>query len=154
MHLRGHGLAATIMNFIKSLFGASPSGGVVRHRVYTQIRYQSELQPIVAMTAAKNVPLILNFSAPWCATCTEMSPVILRILHQVEGRLDYVDVKADEPEMADELLKYGVRTFPTLVAVRREFLEDTLQVRSGMSKLQCCREQTIGRSLCVVVLID
>lgn len=119
------------MNFLKAFFGASPATAV-KHRIYDQVRYQSELQPIVALTSAKNVPLILNFSAPWCATCRDMSPVIRRLLSEVEDRLDYVEIKADEPEMSEELLKYGVRTFPTIVSVRREFLESSLQIRAQM----------------------
>lgn len=118
------------MNYLRSLFGGTPT----RHRIFAQVRYRSELDPLIAMTSVKNVPLILNFSAPWCGTCHDKGPLILEALQQVTGRVDYVEIKADEAEMADFIMRFGVKTFPTLVSVRREFMAGDLQVRSNMGE--------------------
>lgn len=116
------------MNYLRSFFSSTPA----RHRIYAQIRYSSEIQPILSMTAVKNVPLILNFSAPWCNTCHEENPKILDALEETLGRLDYAEVKADEPEMSEFLMRFGIKTFPTLVAIRRELRSADLQIRSNM----------------------
>lgn len=118
------------MNYLRSFFQGTPT----RHRIYAQIRYSSELSPILAMTSVKNVPLILNFSAPWCGTCHEKNPVVLEALKEVQGRLDYVEIKADESEMGEYIIRFGVKTFPTLVSIRREFMAGDLQIRSNMCK--------------------
>lgn len=119
-----------MMNYLRSFFSQTPT----KHRIYAQIRYASELQPILALTSLKNVPLILNFSAPWCGTCHDQNPTIVQALQEVEGRLDYVEIKADEPEMSEYLMRFNVKTFPTLVGIRREFMSGDLQIRSDMRK--------------------
>lgn len=124
-----------IMNFFRSFFNATPT----RHRIYAQTRYASELNPIISLTSVKNVPLILNFSAPWCSTCHQQKPTILEALNDTEGRLDYVEIKADEAEMADYLIRFGVKTFPTLVSIRREFMSGDLQVRGDTRKTGPCK---------------
>ncbi|CCG84259.1 protein of unknown function [Taphrina deformans PYCC 5710] len=121
------------MNYLRSLlhgFGGTPT----RHRIYAQVRYSAELHPLLALSSTKNVPLILNFSAPWCGTCHVQTPLVLQALEELDGRLDYVEIKADEPEMSEFILRFGVRTFPTLVSIRREFMAGDLPIRSDMSK--------------------
>jgi thiol-disulfide isomerase/thioredoxin len=127
------------MNYLRSLFNAQP----VRHRFYTQCRYETELTRIISLTSVKNVPVILNFSiGNYCNTCTETSPVIEKLIEDLEERLDYAEVKADEMEFRDWLLRYGVKHFPTLVAIRREFQEDSLPMRPDMRKTSTFRSDT------------
>ncbi|BFZ57184.1 hypothetical protein PYCC9005_004235 [Savitreella phatthalungensis] len=94
------------------------------------------MQQYVAYTSAKNVPLVLNFSTNWCETCLDASPIIRRLLEELNGRLDYAEVKADEPDLADELVRWGVTGFPTLVAVRREFMEDSMIIKAPIDVVQ------------------
>lgn len=124
------------MNYLRSFFASRP---VAQNRIYLQgshIRYKSELDPLLAYTSLKNVPLILNFSAPWCQTCKDQSPVIERLFaeEQIGERLDYVEIKSDEAEMSEYLIRFGIKTFPTLVGIQREFLSGTYQVRSNSTR--------------------
>lgn len=123
------------MNYIRSLFSAKPSQPVI-NRIYTQIRYSSELDPLLSYTSLKNVPLILNVSAPWCSTCSEQSPIIESLFQNQEigEKLDYVELKGDEPELSPYLMRFGIKTFPTLVGIRREFMAGSLQIRKDTSK--------------------
>ena len=119
------------MNYIRSLFSAKP---VLTNRIYlqgSQIRYKSELDPLLAYTSLKNVPLILNFSAAWCNTCAEKSPIVERLFQEelIGEKLDYVEIRSDEPEMSEYLIRFGIKTFPTLVGIRREFMAGSLQIR-------------------------
>lgn len=120
-----------MFQYLRSFFASTPS----KHRVYAQCRYSSELSPILALTSVKNVPLILNFSAPWCGTCQTQKSNILDALNETEGRLDFVEIKADEAEMSEFLIRFAVKTFPTLVSIRREFMSGDFQVRGDTSRL-------------------
>jgi thiol:disulfide interchange protein len=124
------------MNYIRSLFAAKPSQSATINRIYTQVRYASELDPLLSYTSLKNVPLILNVSAPWCSTCAEKSPIIESLFkdQQIGERLDYVELKADESELSPYLMRFGIKTFPTLVGIRREFMEGSLQIRRDTTR--------------------
>ena len=54
---------------------------------------------------------ILYFSAPWCAPCRQLGPVIESLADQITYRKINVD------EDTDLAAKYGVRNIPTLILV-------------------------------------
>jgi putative thioredoxin len=66
----------------------------------------------VVETSAR-VPVLVDFWAPWCGPCRQLSPILDRIATEFAGRLIVAKVNTDEqPDLAQEI---GIRSLPTVV---------------------------------------
>jgi thioredoxin 2 len=66
---------------------------------------------------ASDLPLIVDFWAPWCGPCRSMAPHFERAAAQLKGRAIFVKVNSDDnPQVAT---RYGIRSIPTLVKLQQ-----------------------------------
>ena len=57
-------------------------------------------------------PAVIDFYAPWCGPCKQLSPTIDELAAEYEGRVDIYKISVDDER---ELASYfGVRSIPTL----------------------------------------
>lgn len=58
------------------------------------------------------LPVLVDFWAPWCAPCRQLAPTLDELAAELEGKLVVLKVNVDdEPALA---MKYGIVSIPTL----------------------------------------
>ena len=74
---------------------------------------EGELEHFVART---DLPVLVDFWAPWCGPCRAMAPHFERAAQRLKDRVRLVKVNTEEaPGLA---ARYGIRAIPTLVLFR------------------------------------
>ena len=65
---------------------------------------------------ANDLPVLIDFLAPWCGPCRMVSPIVDQLADELDGRL--VIGKCNVDENQDIAMKYGVMSIPTLVILK------------------------------------
>lgn len=96
----------------KSGSAATPTGAAGPHIKDSSLEtFASDV-----LEASREVPVIVDFWAPWCGPCKQLGPALEKTVNDAKGAVRLVKVNIDEnPEIASQL---RIQSIPTVYAFR------------------------------------
>jgi thioredoxin 1 len=71
-----------------------------------------------------DVPVLIDFWAPWCGPCRAIAPVVGELASQYAGKLKVVKMNVDENPLTPS--RYGVRSIPNLLLIKNGQVKDQI----------------------------
>ncbi|MGE0230229.1 MAG: thioredoxin [Flavobacteriaceae bacterium] len=118
------------------LNGAGPAAGGLIKDTTTQTFMADVIE------ASKDVPVLVDFWAPWCGPCKQLTPVLEKVVRDARGAVKLVKMNIDEyPEIAGQM---GVQSIPAVFAFKNGRPVDGFMGAQGETQIRAFIQKLAG----------
>ncbi|MBW6424013.1 thioredoxin [Rhizobium sp. XQZ8] len=94
-------------------FGAGPAAGSPAAGGYVSDTSTAGFAKDV-IEASRQQPVLVDFWAPWCGPCKQLTPIIEKVVNEAQGRVKLVKMNIDDhPSIPGQL---GIQSIPAVIA--------------------------------------
>lgn len=94
------------------------------------------------LTESMRLPVLVDFWAPWCGPCKQLTPLLEKVVAAAQGRVKLVKMNIDEhPQVAGQL---GIQSIPAVIAFQRGQPVDGFVGNLPESQLKQFIERLVG----------
>ena len=87
------------------------------------------------------LPVLVDFWAPWCGPCRRVAPMVEQLAQQYAGQAKFVKIDVDQnQELAGS---YGIHSIPTLMLFKKGEVVDRFVGIPPMNRLQDAINQAV-----------
>lgn len=99
-----------------SRMGEAAKCGKCRQDLFPGTPLALNASRFVRHSQKSDIPLLIDFWAPWCGPCRMMAPAFEQAARQLEPHVRLVKVNTEEEQQLGA--QYGIRSIPTLMLIR------------------------------------
>ncbi|AMJ61997.1 thioredoxin [Bosea sp. PAMC 26642] len=101
---------------------------------------QSFREDVIA--ESMNQPVLVDFWAPWCGPCKQLTPIIEKVVKEAKGKVRLVKMNIDEhPQISGQL---GIQSIPAVIAFKQGQPIDGFMGAQPESQIKAFIEKLVG----------
>ena len=95
-------------------FGATPEPAAAAGSYITETTTANFAKDVIE--ESRKQPVLVDFWAPWCGPCKQLTPVLEKVINEAKGRVRLVKMNIDDhPSIAGQL---GIQSIPAVIAFK------------------------------------
>jgi len=85
----------------------------------------------------ENLPVLVDFWAPWCSPCKMMAPILDEMAKELDGKLKICKVDVENSDNQELSFEYGIQSIPNMKLFKGgEIIKDFVGLRQKDSFLK------------------